>query len=244
MKQKNVNLNVAQRAISILVSKKAIKRLIIIAILSCVASTTQAATIFTDWTSVNTTTEIALGTLSGIGSVTFTGGDLVAGVTDGTSTKFDDATYHTPALPFSDNVGFFSTTPISTFTFTFGSAVTDPIIHLVSLASSLTFDGGVSSITKISGDPELLVSSNVVTGGVLSTHGPGEDAHGTIRLDGTYTSFSFDAFFAALPPDGITIQLGYEEEPAVVPEPSTYALLLTGLIGLGVISRWKKRTNK
>lgn len=229
--------------------KKAIKKLIIIAILSCVAASTQAATIFTDWTSIDsTTTETALGTLSGVGSVTLTGGDLTGAVTDGSSTIFNFPAFFSPSLPTSDWVGILSTPTSDTFTFTFGSAVTDPLIHIMSLATTLTFDAGVTSITKISGSAELLVSGQDVTGGVLNTPppgSPGPDRHGTIRLDGTFTSFSFDTLFATSPGDGIVFQVGYEQAPTPVPEPSTYALLLTGLIGFGVI-RWKKKkqTNK
>ena len=56
-----------------------------------------AAPVFTDWTTVDTSTNIASGTLNSI-AVSLTGFDIASGVTNGTSTFFSNATVFSPAL--------------------------------------------------------------------------------------------------------------------------------------------------
>ncbi len=181
---------------------------------------------FTDWTAVNTTAETASGTLSGI-PISLTGGDITYGLLDGTAIVFNDSTYYDPTLPTSDFIGIagaFNET--LTYTVTFGSAVTNPVMHVQSLASTLNFPG--ITLTKVSGEPDFVVSGSNVTGS-LSDHG---DRNGTIQLPGTFTSFSFTAHAVMLfttDRDGINIQIG--GTPAVVPVPAGVVL---GMIGLGM----------
>lgn len=77
---------------------------------------------------------------------------------------------------------------------------------------------------------------DVDANGPLDTTG---EAHGTIRLNGTYTSFTFTD--ASEGWHGITV--GAQGLAAsAVPEPSTYALMATGLLGVLGAARMRRRS--
>lgn len=162
------------------------------------------AQVFTDFTTVDTTNNIASGSIGPV-AVFFSGTGISFGVTDNTFTGFN-STFFAPPLPTSDVVEFFDTnSTTSAFTITFGSPLTDPRLHLKSLASTLDF--GTIPLTKLSGQEDFLVSGSTVIGAYGPT--PPTDANGTVQLNGTFTSISFTVTtVAGVTSDGITLQIG------------------------------------
>ncbi len=156
--------------------------------------------VITDWQSIDVSTETATGTL-GTANVTFSGTDIFAGTTDGTSTRFSTPSF-TPPVPMTDAVLFLvQPTDANNYSFNFSCAITDPVFHFQSLASTLTFP---APINKISGDNIFAVAGNTVSGVVSGS----TDANGTVQLPGTYTTVNFSASFAEGPNDGVAMQLG------------------------------------
>ena len=106
----------------------------------------------------------------------------------------------------------------------------DPIIHIISLASELTFSG--LDITRLSGKDTFTVVGDTVMGVGSTSMDPRPDSHGTIQIHGSFTSIPFTAFYEEEAPldveDGILIQIG------TVPEPATSLL---ALLGLGFLTR-------
>lgn len=203
------------------------RSIVIVPVLALISVGVRAAPVFTDWTAFDSTTDIAQGTLVGTG-VTLTGTALQSANTNGTSTLFSTSQF-TPALPASDYVEFvsFASTPISSYQITFTQAVTNPLLHLASLASVLTFSGINPEL--VSGDANFLVSGNTVSGQIGTS-----DSNGTVRLPGTYSSISFTANFVGFVAgsrDGIAIQVGAEPRTPSVPEPASLALLLVAAAG-------------
>jgi hypothetical protein len=195
-------------------------------------------TTFTDWTTVDVSVDTASGILNGI-PVSLSGYDLWWGVTDGTSANIGNAAVFNPVLPLSDVVEVTAPhTTTFTYTVTFGSPVTDPIIHLYSLGSTLDFPG--ITLTKISGEPEFVVSAGSVTGEALDPNPVygGTDRSGTILLNGTFTSFAFTAC-CPVPisndRDGIDVQIG-----ATFPVSPTPGALVLGMVGTG-LAGWLRR---
>jgi hypothetical protein len=167
------------------------------------AAASAPAAVFTDWTSFDPFTDVAAGTLGGT-SVTLSGGDIDVAITDGTFPGFSFPLF-TPPLPASDMVscvfGAFATpSGDPTHTVTFGGPVTDPVIHIFGLASTLTFN--TVSLVSLSGSFGFTVAGNQVQGGLFSP----ED-FGSVQLSGTFTSFSFSGVPASIF-DGIFIQIG------------------------------------
>ncbi|MFG3604532.1 hypothetical protein [Micromonospora chersina] len=101
------------------------------------------------------------------------------------------------------------------FTLSFGAAQQDPIMHLGSLASVLTFPPG-TTVTRLSGDADFVANGNVVTGKLANpvvtgdTLGP-SDSNGSIRLNGTFSTITFTLvpnFADGSIPDGVFLQVG------------------------------------
>jgi hypothetical protein len=184
---------------------------------------------FTDWTSVDTAAETASGSLGPI-TVSFSGSDLSVGVTDNTFTAFNSAAF-TPPLATTDTVEFRGQFPATSYTLGFSSPVTNPRLHLATLASTLDF--GSIPLTKLSGDADFVVAGSTVDG---EFHGS-TDSNGTILLTGTFTSISFSATFGATPNDGdgIDIQVGAD----LVPEPAT-PLAVAAIAPLSLVSRRRR----
>jgi hypothetical protein len=189
-----------------------------------------AALQFVDWREINLSTNVATGTIGSIG-VTMSGGDIDSGVTNGSGTRFSSSAF-SPSLPTSDNVGFLGRTPAFTYTITFSEPVTDPVMHLASLASTLTFSG--ISPVKVSGETTLIVAGSTVSGATIGS----TDANGTIRLPGVFTSLNFTAQYTP-GADGIYTQIGFDVAP--VPELSTGTSLGAGLL-LMVATALRRRT--
>jgi hypothetical protein len=123
-------------------------------------------------------------------------------VVNGTSTVFNRPEF-TPPLASSDSIHFRGATG-HTYTLQFGSTKTDPVLHLGSLASTLHFPPG-TAISRLSGDTEFSVAGSDVTGALDDTP-PGDDANGTVRLSGSFSSIPFSTDFAGT--DGIYLQVG------------------------------------
>lgn len=188
------------------ISQNAISVLTFAAVLFTAASAVSAPA-FTDWATVNLQTHLAVGDLHGV-SVSMSGDGLNYGITDGSFTGFSWPLF-SPQLPASDTVGFGGTSAGLSYNIAFAGPVRDPVLHLRSLGSTLTFN--TTNITKLSGDPALIVAGNTVVGFVTDSPFPGYDANGSIRLNGLFSTLAFTA--AALPevtiqPDGIYLQLG------------------------------------
>ena len=118
------------------------------------------------------------------------------------------------------------------YSIAFDQPVKDPVLHLQSLASTLTFAD--VPINKLSGESVLSVSGNIVSGVIDDSKDP-VDANGTIQLIGSFDSIDFTAYTSLGQGDGFSVQVG-----ADVPEPSTLAIW--GILGgLGLIAARRRR---
>ncbi len=160
----------------------------------------QSAQDFTDWTSV--AGNVASGTLHG--SAVSLSGTTVSpppgSTVDGSSTFFNRADF-TPPLAASDAIQFIGASGNS-YTLQFANPVTDPVLHLASIASTLHFPPG-TVVTRLSGDAEFSVAGSDVVGALDL---PADDGNGTVRLSGTFSSIPFSTTFPGS--DGIILQVG------------------------------------
>ena len=180
---------------------------------SAQVGTASPTVVFTDWLTVDVAANGATGTLDGV-SVSLTGSDLDSGVIDGSETVFASPVFK-PQIPASDAIGIRGLTGYA-YTLEFSEPVKDPVLHVVSLASTLTFPG--IAVTKVSGQSTFTVSGSSVTGALDDgSTVPSNDANGTIQLEGTYETVSFSAtpVFSTTVGDGIAIQIGAREADRV-----------------------------
>src|SRR5947209_13122441 len=106
---------------------------------------------FTDWTSVSGTPAVANGTLHGT-AVALSGTNVSlppSSTLDGSSTVFNRSDF-SPPLPTSDAIQFIGSSGNS-YTLTFSTPVTDPVLDFGSIGSTLHFPAG-TTITRLSGD--------------------------------------------------------------------------------------------
>ena len=192
------------------------KTTIVACFLLATATYCDAQVVFTDWTTVDTSANVAVGSLNSA-SVAFTGSDINFGVTDGSFTGFNFS-FFDPPLATSDVVEFKADPSVFAYTISLSLPLTNPRLHLASLGSTLDFSG--ISLTKLSGQSTFVVSGSTVTGQVDAGGSGFNDSNGTIQLNGTFSSITFTAQAPPAISDGIDMQLGV----AVVPEPSTYAM--------------------
>lgn len=119
-------------------------------------------------------------------------------------------------------------------TITFSQAVVNPLLALVSWngQSAVPFSGPIQVVN--SGCGHWGCGTLTANGNVLTATG---EAHGTIRVLGTYTSISFTDGSENW--HGITV--GAESLASSVPEPSTVVLMATGLAGVLGAARRRRR---
>ncbi len=178
-------------------------------------SQTVAGVEFTDWTGVSA--NVASGSLLGH-SVTLSPnptGEVdppPASTTNGTAPTWNHS-YFTPPIPQSDAIHFVANTSGNSYQLQFGAPISNPILHIDSLGSTLSFAGS-PSITRVSGESTFTVAGSDVFG---QADTPGNDSSGTVQFNGTFSELDFSATY---PPgnDGIYLQVG-ARPPA--PPPST-----------------------
>lgn len=172
-----------------------------------------------DWTSASA------GTVNGV-SVSFT-------TSNGSTELVSDSAWVNRLFNSTNSDGLFSTAEgiefsagpatARNYTISFSAPVTGVVMHLGSLATTLTFD---RYITRLSGQSNFNVAGNFVTGATVNS-GPYSDANGSIGL-GDLQSFSFSVSPYWPTGEGIGMQLVINPLPAV-PEPGAWALMASGL---------------
>jgi len=177
---------------------------IILALAATLSATNGLTAEFTDWTNVDTAAGIASGVLDGV-PVTLTGGLTDFYATNGSFTGFDSPLF-SPRLAASDALEVRGLSPAASYVVTFGAPIRDPIFHLGSVASVLSFD--TTNIVRRSGD--ITVSNNTVAGYYSDPRGtpPLSDANGSVQFIGDFTRIAFTALYDLSELDGIAIQIG------------------------------------
>jgi hypothetical protein len=165
---------------------------------------------FVDWSSINHGSRIASGLL-GQTNVTFqwtADGGVSATWFNQNLHGFSSSAF-TPALESTDGLEFRARKlpdPTPTYTITFSAPVLNPLLHIASNASTLTFVGATP--TYVSGDERFLVSGSQVIGSDYNEPN-GTDANGTVRFWGLFTSLTFTAQYSGTgAEDGVTLQVG------------------------------------
>jgi hypothetical protein len=176
---------------------------------------------FADWTAVDGSPAMATGILNG-SPISISGTHVFpppVSVVDGHWTFFSGPDF-TPALASTDMIQIGASSPAESYTLSFGSPVTDPVIEIGSLGSRLDFPNG-TPITKISGQSGFTVSGSSIIGAPSSMLGPDgvSDSSGTVQLTGTFTSITFTAFYTLSSEDGVLLQVGASPPPPPPPPP-------------------------
>ena len=196
------------------------RRTLVIAalLLALGAPAAHAEVVFVDWTSHDGGS--AAGTLPE-GGVTLTGTVTAGSVVDGTSPQWSSPLFFTPVLATSDALEIRGLNG-SAYAVMFPAPVTDPVLHLGSLASTLAFAGS-PTVTKVSGESSLTTGAGSVSGTASPATPEGfTDSNGTVRLSGAFTSLAFTAtptFGGGTTPDGIYLHVGREIPPPPPPPP-------------------------
>lgn len=163
-----------------------------------------------DWLSIDSGSRTVTGTLDGM-PVTLTwspNGSVPATYFQGNAPWFNSVAF-TPPFESTDGMEVVARRAehgVPSYTITFGSPVTNPVVHLGSLASSFAFVGAMPR--KVSGDERFSVSGNAASG-IDHNEPNGIDGNGTITFSGTYSSLTFTAAYSGpAQVDGVTIQVG------------------------------------
>ena len=217
------------------------KALLIVCILAAPVLTFGATVSWTDWTSSGAGE--VLGTItatSGTVGVTYTGNIYFATTGAGIN-------YWNPSTPYI-SAAVSNAPPASDIiaingglnnTITFSAPVVDPLLAIVSLnGPGFVFSGNPSLEVLSSGCGYWGCGTLQVVGGNQITTIGGAEGHGVVRLNGTYTSFTFSG--------GVEtwrgIQVGITDvADGTVPEPGTWASLLGGGLALLAFRRVRAR---
>ncbi|MDQ0710766.1 hypothetical protein QFZ55_000218 [Streptomyces luteogriseus] len=167
---------------------------------------------FVDWTS-RESDRMAIGTLLGR-TVTITGQSENSVGEVNTNREHTD--FHwpafTPSLSTSDSVGLIGKTADTEFTIELGTKVREVVLHLGSLASTLTLAPD-ATVTRVSGDDRFEVFPPNVVRGWENTPGQPTDSNGTVLVTKSepFSALTFKLkknYAAELPDDGVYLQIG------------------------------------
>ncbi len=228
--------------------------LVLVAVVVCWSANAWADTItWTDWTAftAGTTTGTATGTIaigSGIG-VSYAGEVLSnsntnnagpGGVSWLPTTTFSGGTVSNGPAPNRDIITLNGGTGTGVNTVTFATPVVDPVMAIWSLGNgsqpaSFVFTAS-EPFTIQSGGPSAEFGGSSITKSGNTVNGV--EGNGTIRFSGTFSQITWtnpQAEFYY----GFTLGAVGAAAPPVVPEPSTYVTLITGLLTLAPLIRAK-----
>jgi len=184
-----------------------------------------SAAVFTDFTTIDSSSETATGTLNGVSVVlectraqtrpgSGDNGGVVAGVADGSSGVFALPVF-TPSLTLGDNIVLGAT---SDFRITFTPPVSNITIHLSQLqANLLSFTSGSVPIafTLLSSDGDFTSSAGNTA--IQGSPGGGDDASGSLLFSGVFNEISWVSqpgvgTTISTPDDGVWLQLSVATE--------------------------------
>ncbi|MEP6765331.1 MAG: PEP-CTERM sorting domain-containing protein [Gemmatimonadaceae bacterium] len=217
-----------------------------------------SAQTWANWTTASTPGGTMSGTI-GATTIAYSGGmdgyqlsdgtTRTAGVTSSPNCNYAffclPAAYTSAGVAGPTNNGFIQYTAVHTGTITFGSAVTNPLISFISVGNggaTVHYDFGANGFALLSsntgagnqaawGSGTNSIAGNIITGNEFS---------GTIRLNGTFTSFTY-SILDNENWHGLTVGRDDVGANAVVPEPSTYALMGAGLLAVAVAARRRRK---
>jgi hypothetical protein len=96
--------------------------------------------------------------------------------------------------------------PGHSFTLQFPASIKDPVLHLGSLASALSFTDA-SAVTLVSGDHDFKVNGSTVSGQAAGS----SDSNGTVMIPGVFEQLTFTltpTFGDSSAKDGVFLQIG------------------------------------